>query len=313
MMTPDSNTEPNSLSGKTVLITGATSGIGFQTATALAQRGAVVYVTGRNEDRGRNAERELRTSVGHAGVHFIRADSSTVEGNQQLAARVLTETDELHILVNNVGGLYNDRWETDDGYEATLAMNLVGPFALTEALLSILQQSAPARIVNVTSSAYGMWEGDPFADVHAEQSYLGIETHARTKLLNLLWTFALARRLEGCGIVANAVNPGSAWTPMIEDMAPRSMAGWQRLLWPLFRIIQRRGSAEKAARSSVFAASSPEMSAVTGVYFESDASPKNPGLTALNRETQEKAWDLAASLVANAPTVVHEVDIEQPH
>lgn len=312
-MTSTSTTnETRTLAGRTVLVTGATSGIGFRTAKMLAQRDAVVYVTGRNEDRGREAERELRTSAGHDGVHFVRVDSATVGENQRLAERVLAETGKLHVLVNNVGGIYNDRRETDDGYEATLAVNLVGSFALTEALLPTLRRSAPARIVIVTSSAFRMWESDPFEDVHAERSYLGIDAYARSKLLNLMWTLALARRLDGSGVVANAVNPGNAWTPMIKGMAPRSVSGWQRLCWPLFRAIQRRGSPEEAARSSVFAASSPKVSAVSGTYFESNTSPRSLGVAVLDRGNQERAWDLTDSLVANAPTAVHERRRERP-
>jgi NAD(P)-dependent dehydrogenase (short-subunit alcohol dehydrogenase family) len=142
-----------SVTEKIALITGATSGIGFHTASALARQGAAVYLTGRDVSRGQEAERQMRATAGHTGVHFIQADAATVGGNQQLAQRVLAQTDRLHILVNNIGGTYNDRWATDDGYEAMLAMNFVGPFALTEALLPLLQRSAPARIVNVTSAA----------------------------------------------------------------------------------------------------------------------------------------------------------------
>lgn len=303
-MTPDAKRNTDALSGKTALVTGATAGIGFHTASTLASRGAVVYITGRDTNRGRDAERRMRATAGHDDIHFIRADASTVENNQQLADRVRAETDSLHVLVNNVGGFYNDRWETEDGYEATLAMNLVGPFALTSGLLPALQESTPARIVNVTSSAHTMWDGDPFADIHAEESYLGFEAYARSKLLNLLWTFALARRLEGSGVVANATNPGKAWTSQTANIAPRSMPIWQRLFWPLFRVIQRTGSPEKAARSSIFLASSPDVATVTGKYFESDMSEERPAAAIRDQATQEQTWELTESLVTNAPTAI---------
>src|SRR5215207_3271320 len=145
---------PESHVGKTVLVTGATSGIGFYTADALARSGATVYITGRDASRAQAAVQHMRGASKNDDVHFLKADAATVGGNQYLARRLLAETDRLHILVNNVGGAYNDRWETADGYEATLAMDFVGPFALTHALLPLIQSSAPARIVNVASMSH---------------------------------------------------------------------------------------------------------------------------------------------------------------
>ncbi len=291
------------LEGKTALVTGATSGIGFYTASALACQGATVYVTGRSEDRGREAESRLRMTAGHERVHFIRADASTVGGNQELAKQIFAEIDQLQILVNNAGALFNDRRETNDGYEATLAMNFVGPFALTETLMPALRSSASARIVNVASAGHAMWKGDPFADIQSNQSYVGMQAYARAKLLNILWTFALARRLEGSGIVANATNPGRAWTFQTQSIEPRFMGGGSPLFWPIFRLIQRTGSAEKAARSSIYLASSPELSGVTGKYFESNARLVRPSEAALDRASQDRTWEIAATLVANAPNV----------
>src|SRR5215208_2936767 len=187
----------SSLNSKTALVTGGTSAIRYHTALALARLGAVVYLTGRDPSRGRNAQAEIRKAAGHRRVHFIAAVACTVGGNQELARQIREKTNQLHILVNNVGGLYNDRWVTADVYEATLAMNFVGPFALTEALLPLLRQSAPARIVNVTSAGYIMWKGDLFADYQARDSYDATDAYNRSKYLNLLWTFALACRLEG--------------------------------------------------------------------------------------------------------------------
>lgn len=293
-----------SLTGKTALVTGATSGIGSHTASALARMGATVYITGRDVSRGQEAERQMRATAGHAGVYFIKADAATVGGNQQLAQHLLAETDRLDILVNNVGGGYNDRWETTDGYEATLAMNFVGPFALTEALLPLLFASAPARIVNLASMSHRWWKGDPFADIQSTESYLTSRAYGRSKLLNVMWTFALARRLDGSGVVANSADPGGAWTSMTQAFAPRSMPGWVRPFWPLLRLLQRRGSAEQAARSSIFLASAPEAASMTGTYIGSNLRPADPAPAALDSANQEKAWELATTLVSNAPTAI---------
>src|SRR5262249_27420570 len=124
------------------------------------------------------------------------------------------------------------------------------------------------------------------------------------KLLNILWTFALARRLEGIGVVANAANPGTAWTSMTAGTEPRILSGWVRPFWPIFRWLQRRGSAENAARSAIFLASAPETASIRGRYIESNARPARPSAAALDRTNQEKPWELALRLMTNAPTAV---------
>jgi NAD(P)-dependent dehydrogenase (short-subunit alcohol dehydrogenase family) len=292
------------LDGRTALVTGGTSGIGFHTALGLARMGAEIYMTGRDMGRGHEAERQICAASGHGNAHFIQADASTVGGNQELAHLIMAETCQLHILVNNVGGMYNDRWETDDGYEATLAMNFVGPFALTEALLPLLQRSTPARIVNVTSAACAMWRGDPFSDIQSREAYTGFYAYSRAKYLNLLWTFALARRLEDTWITVNAVHPGIAWTANSKISRSRSFPENMRPFWPVVRLMQRTGSPEKAAQTSIFLASAPEAANITGQYFKGNRQPKDPGPTALDQTRQEGAWELAASLVCDAPTAI---------
>jgi NAD(P)-dependent dehydrogenase (short-subunit alcohol dehydrogenase family) len=286
----------------TALVTGATSGIGFHTAQALAARGSTVFVTGRHESRGIQALEAIRRDAGHDRVHFLPVDHSSVGENLGLAQSIAARCDRLQVLVNNVGFMSpGERRETIDGYEATLAVNFVGPSALTRALLPLLRAGAPARVVDVISSAYAMWKGDPFADLRMVGRFVAIQAYARAKLLNLLWTLALARRLEGSGIVANATNPGGAWTAMTQALTPAAVPAW-RFFWPIARWIQRRGSAEKAAWSSIYLASADEAAAISGRYFESDIRPKRlpPGL--LNVTSQERAWDLAAELVAQAPS-----------
>jgi len=293
-----------SLDGRTALVTGGTSGIGFYTALGLARTGATVYITGRNADYGKEAEERMRSAAGQMNVYFLQADASTVGGNQELARQIIAETENLAILINNVGGLYNDRWVTADCYEATLAMNFVGPFALTEALLPLLRQSAPARIVNVTSAGYSMWKGDLFADVQSRETYNAADAYNRSKYLNLLWTFALASRLEGSRITANAVHPGTAWTAMTKSSGPRSLPAEMRRLWPLIRLIQRIGSPEKVAHTSIYLASAPEVAHMTGKYFESHTHPKHVDPHVADDVKQEKTWDLGTSLVHDAVTAI---------
>jgi NAD(P)-dependent dehydrogenase (short-subunit alcohol dehydrogenase family) len=292
------------LNNRIALVTGGSSGIGYYTALALAKMGAVVYVTGRDVVRGREAEQQIRIAADHENVYFIRADASTVGGNQDLARCILAETEQLHILVNNVGGLYNDRWVTADRYEATVAMNFVGPFALTEALLPLLGKSTPARIVNVTSAGYTMWKGDLFADVQSSETFSGVDAYNKSKYLNLLWTLALARHLEGSGVVANALHPGTAWTDMTKSSEKRSLSAGLRPFWPVMRLLQRVGSAEKVARTSIYLASAPEAANFNGQYFESSTHPKQLSAEIIDITKQEKTWELGLSLVQNAQTAI---------
>lgn len=291
------------MKGKVALVTGATAGIGFHTAQALVTLGARVVVTGRDTVRGEAAARQLAGRAWRDQVRFLAADHSTVAENRALAEQLRGELDRLDVLVNNVGSSPSgQRGQTPDGYETTLAVNFVGPAALTTGLLPLLRQSAPARVVTLVSSAHTMWKRDPFEDLQTRQRYVGIEAYARAKLLSLLWTLALARRLEGSGVVVNATNPGTAWTPGTQALTPQAVSAW-RWVWPLVRWVQRRASPEAAARSPVFLASAEETAAITGQYFESKGQPKRPSALALDVSNQERAWELAATLIASAPTV----------
>jgi NAD(P)-dependent dehydrogenase (short-subunit alcohol dehydrogenase family) len=224
-----------------------------------------------------------------------------VGGNQELADRVREVFASLDVLVNNVGGAYATRWETADGYEATLAMNLVGPFALTAELVPLLRANAPSRCINVVSAAYQMWKRDPFEDAQSSERYVSAEAYAQTKLLNMLFSFALAKRLAAERVTVNAVHPGLSWTQMTQSMRPETM-GFPKPLWPVVRLLQRAGSPVRAGKRVALLACSPQVGSHTGEYFTGGARPKRLSPRELDGANQQRAWQLASQLVADAPT-----------
>jgi NAD(P)-dependent dehydrogenase (short-subunit alcohol dehydrogenase family) len=293
--------EQSAMQGRTVLVTGGTGGIGYQTARVLARQGARVLITGLEPAAGEQAAAAIRRESGHELVSFLQADHATVTGNQRLADQVRTSFPDLSVLVNNVGGLYQTRWETADGYEATLAMNFVGPFTLTGELLPLLQANAPARCVNVVSAGFKMWKPDPFQDLQSTQRYVSGDAYAHSKLLNVLFGLALAKRLPAEQVTVNLVHPGMSWTPMTQSMTSQTIPSL-RLVWPLVRLVQRRRSPEKAGQQVAFLASSPQVSGYTGQYFEGKPTPKRLSARELDPEYQQRAWQLGAELVAATGT-----------
>lgn len=289
------------LEGRTALITGATSGIGYHTAHALARSGAHVIITGRDRDTGERAAAAIRGEQGAGAVTFLPADHSTVGGNQDLADRVREAITRLDLLVNNVGGLYPTRWETSDGYEATLAMNFVGPHALIGELVPLLRAGAPSRCVNVVSAGFTMWRTDPFADVQSRERFVSGDVYAHTKLLNVLAGLAWARLLTDDRVTVNLVHPGVSWTDMTRSMTAQTMPAWAAV-WPLMRMLQRRGSPARAGRRVAFVASSPHTLGYTGRYFERRQTPHRLTPGTLDTRNQDRAWRLGTDLVATART-----------
>lgn len=282
---------------QTILVTGATAGIGFATAAGLAELGHAVLITGRDEERGRRATEAIGRRSGNGEIHFLQAEHASVGGNLDLARRLRERVERLDVLVNNVGGIYTDRWETEDGYEGTLAINFVGPFALTQEIVPLLRQGG-GRCVNVVSSAFAMVRDDPFADLHSREQYVAIGAYARAKLLNVLWAQALAAREPALAVYL--VNPGMAWTPSIQHLQRRAVPAW-RLVWPLVRWFQRRASPETAARAPIHVVSA-DSEAASGTYFDEKSRPEPPPESVAEPSKIQRAWALGETLAASAPT-----------
>lgn len=292
------------LAGQVVLVTGGTGGIGKATATELAQLGATTLVVGRNKERGQAAVADIIGDAGHDDVAFLSADLSSLAEVRELATTIRRRYDRLDVLVNNAGAMSADRHETVDGLELTFAMNVVSPFVLTNELLPLLERSAPSRIVNVNTQSFDLpW---PFADYAApdlddlqlESDYNGMRAYVRSKTANLLWTFELARRLDGTGISVFAVNPGGADTGMQQE-AQRAAPLPMRLLEAVLRPVMNRvlnTSVEAAANSSVMAAADPDLAAQSGLYLDPDGEPDSTISITRDQEMAAELWDVVAAL-----------------
>jgi NAD(P)-dependent dehydrogenase (short-subunit alcohol dehydrogenase family) len=264
------------------LVTGGTAGIGHEIAAGLRAAGSTVLVTGRDQARGERVAADL-------DVTFVPADHATIRGNLELARDLAWRLPgPLDILVNNVGGgAFARRTVTDEGHEATLSLNYLGPVALTHALRPDLRQGA--HLVQVVSSAFTMHTGDPFNE---PARYTAIAAYAQAKQLSLLATMSLARQLAGQADV-NAVNPGMAWTPGVEALTPQSVPAW-RYIWPLVRMMQRRASPQKAASAPVRLALDP---ADTGQFHESDGTARALPARLRDPALQDRAWQAAIDLI----------------
>jgi retinol dehydrogenase-14 len=248
------------MAGRTCLVTGATSGIGRATATGLARLGAEVVLVARDPARGQATAAALKAATGNPGVEVLLADLSSQASIRRAAEELAHTHDRLHVLVNNAGGYWATRHVTADGLELTFALNHLAYFLLTNLLLELLRASAPARVVNVTSSAQAF--GDiHFDDLQFERRYRGQAAYNQSKLANVLFTYELARRLEGSGVTVNCLAPGVTRTNFGRD----DSGPFMRLLSPLGRPFMR--SPEEGAATAVWLASSPEAEGLTGGYY----------------------------------------------
>jgi NAD(P)-dependent dehydrogenase (short-subunit alcohol dehydrogenase family) len=282
------------LVGKVALVTGGTAGIGYETALGLARLGAAVTLVGRSHDRGVEAAETIQRETGNPDVEFLAADLSLQGDVRSLAERFAARHGRLDLLVNNAAGLFAERWETEDGVEATLALTHLAPALLTHLLLPLLRASAPARIVNVSSGAH-RWARLRWDDLQPEQGWRGMDAHARAKLLNLLWTYELARRVRGTGITVIAADPGRAWTETTAGMVPAMLPAPLRAAWPLARRMLRRRTAEAAARSSLVAATSRDV--LSGAYLDPRGRPVRSSRASHDGELALRAWEVTAQLL----------------
>ncbi|HEX2913322.1 MAG TPA: SDR family NAD(P)-dependent oxidoreductase [Chloroflexia bacterium] len=286
----------HSMANKRILITGANNGIGKATATALARTGAEIIIVGRNHAKNQAALSEIKAATGNLAVTAFTADLSLLADIRRLAAEVLNRYDRLDVLINNVGGLYSKRQETGEGFEASLAINFLGPFLLTNLLLPILEKSEQGRIVNVNSGSHKLAR-NVLEDLEAKKWYRGMDIYGRAKLLNLVSFYELGRRLRDSRVTVISVDPGGANTDMQSGITTDAMPPFMRTFFPVYNFVSKKVfTTEKAAVSSVVAATSPELAGASGVYLDSKGKMGRSSKVSYDPALAQKAWELAQQL-----------------
>jgi NAD(P)-dependent dehydrogenase (short-subunit alcohol dehydrogenase family) len=257
------------LQGRTFLITGANTGIGRETARALAGRGARVHLACRSEEAGRRTVEEIAAQTGNRNLELLSLDLGDLDSVRRCAEAFLATGEPLHVLINNAG-VAGARGTTASGFERMFGTNHVGPFLLTSLLLERLRSSAPGRIVNVASGAHFSAPGIDWEAVRRPtRTITGMREYAVSKLANVLHAQELARRLERSGVTTYALHPGV----IASDI-------WRRVPWPVRPLMMRRmGSPEQGARTSLYCATSPELAGESGRYYD-DCRRREPAAAA---------------------------------
>jgi NAD(P)-dependent dehydrogenase (short-subunit alcohol dehydrogenase family) len=272
---------------KICIVTGSNSGIGKETALALSNLGATVVMVMRNKERGEKAQKEIINTTENHNIDLMICDLSSMDSVRRFSKEFISKYDKLNVLINNAGAVFRKRQTTVDGFERTLAVNYLGHFLLTYELLPLLKSSAPSRIINLSSGLHKQGKIH-FDDFQSEKNYNGMAVYSNVKLMVIMYSYELARRLEGTGVTVNVALPGFVAT----NLGRGSIL--YRLQYLIVRPIQI--SAKKGAETSVYLASSDEVEGVTGKYFtkmrETATSPAS-----YDQQTQKQLWDKTIELL----------------
>lgn len=278
------------MAGKVVMVTGATAGIGLYTAKAIAKMGATTVIVGRNPQKTEGVVNDLKQETGNQNIDFLLADLSIQADIHKMVDTFKEKYDRLDVLINNAGAIMLSRQESVDGLEMTFALNHLGYFLPTLLLLDRLKASAPARIVNVSS---GLHSGRSlnFDDIQMKNSYSGMGAYGNSKLMNVYFTYELARHLEGTGVTVNALHPGLVGSNFgltnNNDGFLRQIA---RSVMNIFSLSEKDG-----AKTSIYLATSPEVEGVTGKYFEK-SQEKRSSSESYNEAHAQRLWEISEEI-----------------
>lgn len=275
------------MTGKVCMVTGANSGIGLATSQELAKRGAHVIMICRDHQKGEIARSEIISESKNEAVAVMSADLSSQSSIRALVSEFNTQYSALHVLINNAGAIKSQRTVTSEGLESTFATNHLGHFLLTNLLLEILKASAPARIINVSSSHHAAGKMN-FDDLQGEQKYNMTTAYCQSKLANVLFTYELAKRLQGTGVTVNCLHPGATRSNFSDGLE-----GLWALLWKLSDPL--RSSPSHGAETPVYLATSPEVAMVSGQYFIRKK-PAASSKASHNEQDAKKLWQVSAEL-----------------
>ncbi|KAJ8023114.1 Retinol dehydrogenase 13 [Holothuria leucospilota] len=284
------------LDGKTVLITGANTGIGKMTAIDLARRGAKVILACRNLDKAKSAKEEIIKASNNSNVSIVELDLASLESVRKCAEKINKEEERLDILINNAGVMACPRWETKDGFEMQLGTNHLGHFLLTNLLLDLIKKSAPARIINVSSLAH-VWGDIHFDDLMLKENYSPFKSYSQSKLANVLFCKELAKRLEGTSVTTYALHPGTVDTELgryIPSSIPLA-ALILSILYPVLTFLLIKTS-EQGAQTSIHCAVDEQAGLQTGLYY-SDCAVNKPAPKGNDADMAKKLWEVSAELV----------------
>ena len=282
--------EPQDMAGKVCMVTGATAGIGQAAALLLAKRGARIVGIGRNPAKNEFSTKMIKEESGNPDVEFLLADLSSQKEIRTLAQQFLSKYNRLDVLVNNAGATFGDRQESVDGIEMTFALNHLGYFLLTNLLRDILEASAPARIINVSSSLHKFGKMN-FDDIAFKNGYGRSKAYQRSKLANIGFTYELARRLSNLKTTVNAMNPG-----LVATNVGQSAGGISAKMKGLVDKIAGL-TPEEGARTIIYLATSPDVSGVSGRYFVKEKSIPSSRIS-YDLAFCRRLWDLSESLIS---------------